>query len=118
MGQIDELKVDPILQAQKLAYRYGIKPEEFYGLTYWDLFVYVGAVQERREQVALLDQEMGLVQAYLTISYLSQAMSKRRMPSLSMELARLRLGGSGELSPEASADAVRGWLGKGKNKSD
>ena len=104
--------IDPILQAQKLAFKYGLKPEEFNNLYYWELIVYVESVRERQKQSLELQQEMDLVQAYLTISYLSRAMSKRGLPSLSMELAKLRSGSSGELSPEASAEAVRGWLGK------
>lgn len=107
---------DPILQAQKLAYRYDLKPEEFYNLTYWDLIIYIEAVQERRQKMVGLQQELDLIASYLTIGYLSQAMSKRGLPSLSMEIAKLRSGSSGELSPEASAEAMRGWLGRPKKE--
>jgi len=41
------------------------------------------------------------------------------MPPMSVELARLRSGGDDELSPKASADAMRTWIGKGtKIKSE
>ena len=112
---IDE-PIDSILRAQKLAYRYDLKPEEFYRLTYWELIVYVEAVQERRQNVADLQQEFDLIGAYLTVAYYVRAHTKSGLPSLSMELAKLRSGNDGELSPKASADAVRNWLGRSKNK--
>jgi len=117
-SDIDE-SVDPILQAQKLAYRYGLKPEELYDLTYWDLVVYTKAVQERRQQVADQQQELDLVASYRTIAYLAMAMSKRGLPPISIELEKLRAGSSDELSPEASVDAMRSWIGKNaKSKSE
>ena len=69
-------------------------------------------MHERRQKKVNVQQDLDLIAGYQTIHYLSCAMSKRGMPPLKIELERLRSGGSGELSPEASAEAMRSWIGK------
>ena len=102
---------DPILQAQDAAYQAGLTPDQFGRLTPFELNIFLSSVHERRQKEVNIKQELDLISGYQTIHYLSCAMSKRGMPPLKIELERLRAGGSGELSPEASAEAMRSWVG-------
>jgi len=70
-------------------------------------------MHEKRQQEVDLQSELDLITAYRSAVYIRMAFTKKGLPPFETELMKLKKG-SDELSPEASAGAIRSWLGRNK----
>ena len=98
--------MDPIGQAQKTGYAAGIKPDEFWKLTPWELNQWLIAKSEIMEGQAKTANLLLIANAWHTGKYMRVDHFPR---SLANELERLK-GGSNELSPEESRDHLASYL--------
>ena len=102
--------MDRIVQAQESAFSAGIDPDQFWRLTPYELGLHLKALRERRQREDNIQSEHGLINAHQTVGYMVQVWNDKRLPSLRDELARLRSGWDGILSPESSVHALNAWL--------
>ena len=108
---------DPIIRALDYGIRSGLKPDEIWKLTPWELNQWLKSKTAEAEDKAKLMSVSAVVTAWRTAVY----MRMDKMPALQHEVDRILGVGGDRLSPEASADAMRAGIaavvGSKKNKA-
>lgn len=96
--------VDSIVQAQQYAFKAGIKPDEFWDLTPWELGQWLKAKADKDSDEIDIYNQLIIANAWHTGKYM------RYLPQNLGEELRKATGEPVGLSPEASADHMRSYL--------
>lgn len=97
--------MDPIAQAQEYAFKSGIRPDEFWRLTPWELGQWFKAKSKEMQDAGKMENMMSVATAWRTAKYMRFDFPRSLKGELDIEMR-----GTGELSPEASKDHLASYF--------